>query len=140
MKRSGGLPAIAAVSLVFTYLFFIEYLPPLRRVHIPYDLEGFHYPLMDYAFQSLRHGRVPEWDATIYCGISFVGNIQAGLFYPPNWLLYLANAGRTRLSFMSLQILMIAHVWLGFLLCYLWLRHRRLGQLAAVLGAGGFAY
>jgi hypothetical protein len=79
---------IAALSFVFTYLFFIDYLAPLRRVHIPYDLEGFHHPLADYAFQAIRHGRFPEWDPTIYCGLSFAGNIQAALFYPPTWLLF----------------------------------------------------
>ena len=82
---------VAALSFIFTYLFFIEYLSPLRQVHIPYDLQGFHYPLVDYAFQALKDGRFPEWDWTIYCGQSFVGNIQAALFYPPTWLLFAAN-------------------------------------------------
>src|SRR6202030_1829788 len=76
------LRAVAALSFIFTYLFFLDYLPPFRRVHIPYDLQGFHYPLADYAFQALRHGRFPEWDPTIYCGLSFVGNVSAALFYP----------------------------------------------------------
>jgi len=74
---------VAALSLVFTYLFFLDYLPPFKRVHVPYDLHGFHYPLADYAFQSLRNGQFPEWDPALYCGITFVGNVQAALFYPP---------------------------------------------------------
>ena len=41
---------VAALSFAFTYLFFLDYMPPFRRVHIPYDLQGFHYPLADYAF------------------------------------------------------------------------------------------
>ena len=131
---------VAALSFVFTYLFFIDYLPPLRRVHIPFDLEGFHYPLTDYAFQAIRHGRFPEWDPTIYCGLSFVGNIQAALFYPPTWLLFLTNFGHETLSYLSLQCFVFLHVWLAFLLCYLWLNHRGLAQLASVLGAGVFAY
>src|SRR6202040_2579191 len=32
------------------------------------------------------------------------------------------------------------HVWLAFLLCYLWLRGRQLDALACILGAGVFAY
>jgi hypothetical protein len=131
---------IALAALAFTYLFFIEYLSPLRRVHIPYDLEGFHYPLADYAFQALKHGRFPQWDAAIYSGISFVGNSQAAIFYPPVWLMFAANWGRERLSFQSLQVLVIAHVWLAFLLCYVWLRGRQLSDLACVLGAGVFAF
>lgn len=95
---------VAALSLLATYLFFIEYVPPFKRVHFPYDIQGFHYPLLHYAFQSIREGRFPEWDPTIYCGLSFVGNLQAALFYPPNWLLLAANLGCRRLSYKSLEV------------------------------------
>ena len=132
--------AVALASLVFTYLFFFEYIPPVRWVHIPYDLDGFHYPLADYAFQSLRHGRFPLWDPTIYSGMSFVGNVQAALFYPPTWLMFLFNLGRERLSYQSMQDLQIAHVWMAFLLCYLWLRGKQLREVPCILGAGVFAY
>ncbi len=132
--------AVALVSLLFTYLFFFEYIPPVRWVHLPYDLNGFHYPLADYAFQSLRHGRFPLWDPTIYAGMSFVGNIQAALFYPPTWLMFLFSLGRERLSYQSMQDVLLLHIWLGFLLCYLWLRGKQLRELPCVLGAGVFAF
>jgi len=132
--------AIALLSLLFTYLFFFEYIPPFRWVHIPYDLQGFHYPLADYAFLSLRNGRFPLWDPTIYSGMSFIGNIQAALFYPPTWLMFLFSWGRERLSYQSMQDVLLLHVWAAFLLCYLWLRGKRLAQMACVLGAGVFAY
>ncbi len=131
---------IAALSFAFTYLFFLEYLPPFERVHIPYDLEGFHYPLADYAFQAVRHGRFPAWDPTNYCGLSFAGNSQAALFYPPTWLMFAANIGRPSLAYLSLQVLVFLHVWLAFFLCYVWLRHKKLAELACILGAGVFAY
>jgi len=131
---------VALASLVSTYLFFFEYIPPVRWVHIPYDLEEFHYPLADYAFQSLRQGRFPLWDPTIYCGMSFVANVQAALFYPPTWLMFLLSLGRERLSYQAMEDVLLAHVWLGFLLCYLWLRGKRLRELPCVLGAGVFAF
>ena len=131
---------VAAVSFAFTYLFFLDYLPPVNRVHIPYDLEGFHYPLADYAFQAIRHGRFPEWDPTIYCGLSFEGNLQAALFYPPTWLLFLSNVGQDALSYQSLQCFALMHVWLAFMLCYVWLTHKGLMSLASLMGAGIFAY
>jgi hypothetical protein len=131
---------IAFISLLFTYLFFFEYLPPIRWVHLPYDLEGFHYPLADYAFQRLRQGQFPLWDPSIYCGMGFVSNIQAALFYPPTWLMFLLNIGRERLSYQAMQDVLIAHVWVGFLLCYLWLRGKRLAPLACILGAGVFTF
>src|SRR5208283_5693870 len=113
---------VALASLAFTYLFFIEYLPPLSRVHIPYDLQGYHYPLDDYAFQALTHGRFPEWDPTVYCGLAAAGNAQTALFYPPMWLMFAASMGRDRLPYLSMEIFIFAHVWLAFLLCFLWLR------------------
>lgn len=138
MKR---LPIVAAVSLVFTYLFFLEYLPPFSRVHIPYDLTGYHYPLTDYAFLALKEGRFPQWDAAIYCGQPFAGNIQAALFYPPTWLLFAVSWTQPHVSYQSLQEFVFAHVWLAFLLCYVWLlRGRGLTPLASALGAGVFAY
>ena len=132
---------IVILSFLFTVLFFIEYTPLLRRTHIPYDLEGFHYPLADYAFQAIRRGRFPEWDPTIYCGLSFVGNIQAALFYPPTWLMFALSLGQPKLPYQSLENLALAHVWLAFVLCYIWLHHqRRLHPLASIFGAGVFAF
>jgi len=131
---------VALLSFVFTCLFFIEYLPPLRWVDIPYDLAGYHYSLVDYAFLSLKSGHFPQWDSANYCGMSFVGNLQVALFYPPIWLMFLANIGRPRLYFLTLEILVLAHVWLAFLFCFIWLRRKGLRDLACALGAGVFAY
>ena len=137
MKRRA---AFLFATLAFTWLFFAEYLSPLRRVHIPFDLEGYHYPLVDYAFQSLRQGRFPQWDWSSYSGMTFVGNPQAALFYPPTWLIFLANIGREHISYQSLQTFVLAHVWLGGVLCFYWLRARRLGRFACAAGAQIFAF
>jgi hypothetical protein len=109
-------------------------------VHFIWDIEGFHYPLLNYAFRSLHAGRFPEWDPAIYCGISFAGNIQAGLFYPFNWLLFAVNWPRGGMTFMSIQLLLVLHFWLGFLFTYLWLRDRGLRWLAAICGGASFAF
>ena len=54
--------------------------------------------------------------------------------------MYAASLHKPRLTYETLQIFAIAHVWIGFLLCYLWLRSRRLTGLACILGAGVFAF
>lgn len=139
MKISGARRHLLLAALgsgLCTYVFFCEYLPPISRLHLPYDIHGFHYPLLQYAFAAFEQGRFPEWDSGIYCGQTFVGNIQAALFYPPNWLLFAVNWGRDHLSYKSLQALMFAHLWLAFVLCYGWLRARELLPLACALGAG----
>lgn len=131
---------VAALSLAATYLFFLEYLPPFSRVHIFSDVEGYHYPILSYALRMLQAGRLPEWDPSIYCGLPLVGNIQAALFYPPNWVMFALNAGRDHLSFKGLEIFVMLHLWLGFFLCYVWFRERRLGTLASILGAAVYGY
>ncbi len=130
---------VALLSLAATYLFFFEYLPPFKRVHLPYDLEGFHYPLLNYAAKSLGEGRFPEWDPSTYCGLSFAGNLQAGLFYPPNWVLFAIGALRGGLPFKALEVVVLLHIWLAFFLCYLWLR-RRFDLLPSALAAAVYAY
>jgi hypothetical protein len=137
MKRRA---AVLFATLVFTWLFFAEYLSPFRRVHIPFDLEGYHYPLIDYAFQSLRQWRFPQWDWSSYAGMTFVGNMQAALFYPPAWLMFLASLGKDHVSYQTLQTFVLAHVWLGSVLCFCWLRARGLGSFACIAGAQVFAF
>jgi hypothetical protein len=123
------------LALLAVAAFFVEYLPPHPRVHIFGDLEVYHLPLQRYAFDSVKAGRIPQWDPSMYCGISYAGNPQAALFYPPMWLLYALPA----FSFKALEIFAFAHVWLAFVLCWLWLRNRRLDPLACAFGAGVFA-
>ncbi len=131
--------AFVLAAAAGAWLYFAEYLPPLSRVHVYGDIEGFHYPLLNYAFKALRQGRFPEWDASIYCGLPFAGNIQAALFYPLNWLFFLASALRSGLTYHGLHAFLALHYWLAFLLAFLWFRARHLRFAAAALGALVFA-
>ncbi len=132
--------AWAAASFGFVYLFFIEYLPPFRRYGIPSDLPGYHYPLFSFVLQTLKDGRFPLWDPSIYCGISVVGNLQAALFYPLNWGFYLLHAGANGISFKSLEFLTMLHAGIAFLLAYGWLKEQWGHWLAAALGGAVFAF
>jgi hypothetical protein len=130
---------VGCLAFLFTYVFFYEYLPPFKSVHLWSDAVGYHHPLQMYARAALKEGRLPLWDATIYCGISFAGNIQAALFYPPNWLLYAATVRSAKLPFKAMEVFTFLHVWLAFLLSYIWLRGRA-GKMASALGGSVFAY
>ena len=131
---------VALVALLFTLAFFFEYRTGPRQVHVPYDLDGYHYPLADYAFQSLRSGRFPEWDPTMYSGLPFAANVQAALFYPPMWLVYAFDWAKDRLSYRIFQDSVFLHVWACFVLCWFWFRWKRMHWLAAALGGGVFAF
>lgn len=157
MVRLSERKLVAILSLLSTWLFFFEYIPPNKRVHLWSDIEGYHYPLLQYASKSVLNGRLPLWDASIYCGIPFAGNIQAGLFYPANWLLFAASAdlpdrvrgpdlkgdgfqGQHGMRFVAVEILAFLHVWLAFLFTFLWLRERVATPMPAILGAAGVAF
>jgi hypothetical protein len=131
---------VPLISLAFVYLFFFEYLPPLARVHLYSDIEGYHYPLLHFAFAALKAGHLPLWDPTIYCGLTLIGNVQAAVLYPPNWLMFAANFQQQHLSYMSLQALVMLHLWGAFLFCFFWFRARHLETLASLLGAGVYAF
>jgi hypothetical protein len=130
----------AAGGLLFTWLYFLHYLPPFQRFSIPYDLPGYFLSLHDYAFRSLKEGRLPEWDPYMYCGMSFVGNVQASMFYPPLWAAFVAGLGFQRLPYLAVEILVFAHVWLAWWFGYLWFRARGLRAEAALLGAAALAF
>ena len=130
---------VAVLAMLALYGFFYEYLPPFDRLYLWSDVAGYHYPLHRFAFQVLKEGRIPLWDSSIYCGITLIGNVQAALLYPPTWLMYAAVWSLPRFPFKALEVFTFAHVWLGFVLCYLWLRGRT-GKLASGLGAAVFAF
>src|ERR1041384_1679837 len=138
-SRSAKALLLAALTILATAAFFCEYLPPFKRVHLFSDIEVYHYPLQRYAFQSLKEGRLPQWDPSIYCGIPFAANIAAALFYPPNWLMYAASWRQRHLPFKALEYFAFAHVAVGFMLFYLWRRPRRSERLPSALGAMVFA-
>jgi hypothetical protein len=129
----------ALLTILATAAFFCEYLPPFKHVHLFSDIEVYHYPLQRFAIQSLKEGRLPQWDPSIYCGIPFIAEPQAALFYPPNWILYALNLRAPHLPFKALEYFAFAHVWIAFVLCYLWLRARRLDPMACVLASMVFA-
>jgi hypothetical protein len=131
---------VLLAALACTWIFYFEYLPPVRWVHIPFDLDGYHYPLADYAFQQVKHFRLPQWDPLTYSGMSFISNVQAAVFYPGTWIMFLAKWGHDRLSYLAMQELTLAHVALAFTLCYFWLAGKKLHTMAALLGAAVFAY
>ncbi|MCC6368339.1 MAG: hypothetical protein IT165_32845 [Bryobacterales bacterium] len=131
---------VAFLSFLATYLFFYEYLPPWKTVHLFSDIEGYHYPLYNYAQKAFHEGRFPEWDVAEYSGISFVGNPQAAVLYPPNWLVYFANRMHDGVRFQTLEDLEFLHYWAAFLLAWLWLRGWTRTEVPALAGAAVFAF
>lgn len=127
---------VPLVSLLFTWFFFHEYFA--RHVYIPFDLPSFHYPIDDYAFMAIRHGRFPEWDPSNYGGMPLAGSPHAALFYPGTWVMFAANWRRQHLSYWTMEVFVLLHLWIAWMLCFAWLR-RKLGVFASICGGAIFA-
>lgn len=57
------------------------------------DLTGLFLPRDLFVSAHLRRfGRPPEWDPRGFAGRPFVGNPQAGLFYPPAWVAWIVGS------------------------------------------------
>lgn len=74
------------------------------------DLVSFLWPTYSYAAQSLRAGRLPLWNPTLYSGAPFVADNQSGVFYPLNLLMFFLAPG---LPYRALEWLVVGHVILA---------------------------
>jgi len=102
------------------------------------DLAPFLYPNYRFAAAQLWQGVLPLWNPHLYSGTPFAADIQTGLFYPPNWLLFALGPN---FSYESLEYLTIAHFWLAGFNMYLCLRWLDLpSPQPSPRGRGSFSY
>jgi hypothetical protein len=105
------------------------------RAHIPYDIEGFHLPLIAYVARSFRNGVAPLWDPYSYGGMPIHADSQAQVFYPFTWLAILAsNHSHGETLFYWIQVLVPLHMVLAGLFVFWLLRRMGLDLPAAFLG------
>ena len=102
-----------------------------KTTHIPWDLTGFHVPLVAVAVDAFRHGRFPLLEPSTYAGYPFHADVQAQLFYPPAWLAFALGSH-------WLEWLVSLHLILGGVGAYLLLRRLACARSAALFGATAF--
>jgi len=73
------------------------------------DLASFLYPVYHYAARSLKRGIIPLWNPYLYGGAPFVGDIQSGLFYPVNLLVFLLVP---ELTYPVMEFMAVLHFFL----------------------------
>jgi hypothetical protein len=103
------------------------------------DLASFLFPTYRFAAASLRAGDLPLWNPYLYGGAPFLADMQAGLFYPPNLLLFLLVPA---FSYKAMEWMAVLHVFLAGLFMYLCLRYLEPGRSPRVPAAltGAIAY
>jgi hypothetical protein len=105
------------------------------------DLASFLYPVYHYAARSLKRGIIPLWNPYLYGGAPFVGDIQSGLFYPVNLLVFLLVL---ELTYPVMELMAVSHFFLAGAFMYLCLRYlepqTQMNRLAALGGAIAFMF
>ncbi len=105
------------------------------------DLAIAYYPWFDVAAYWFKKGVFLLWDPYVYSGKVFMGEPQAGLYYPLNWFFMLFRASNGGMNLDAMQALLILDYFL--LACFSYLMARSLGlsrygsaaaSLAFVLG------
>ncbi|MFC1496323.1 YfhO family protein [Candidatus Margulisiibacteriota bacterium] len=118
---------LIAVIVFFGDAFF------LKGIFVTGDLTGsdilqLNYPIRLFAAESIRSGKVPLWLPDNVCGIPFLAEGQAGVFYPPQLLLYLIFPPEIAFNYSILVSFFLAGIF-----AYLYLRLLGIGQAGALL-------
>jgi hypothetical protein len=112
---ASGFLALAAVAFFWQLLFTADTWMPAGGG----DLAPFLYPNYHFAAEYLRQGVIPLWNPHLYSGAPFAADIQSGLFYPLNLILFLLVP---ELTYEWLEALAIFHFWLAGTNMYICLR------------------
>jgi len=109
---------IAVALLLLTIIFYWKVLFT-RQAILPWDLIDFHYPLLAFVHEELRHFRLPFWLPYAFSGFPIIADPEAQIFYPPNWLMTLSYL-LAPLPLRLVEIQVIAHFFLaGLFMFYL---------------------
>jgi hypothetical protein len=134
---------LAAVLLLATLGFFwrILFTPNAWKPAGGGDLVSFLFPTYRFAAASLRAGTLPLWNPYLYGGAPFLADMQTGLFYPPNLLLFLLFPD---FPYRAMEWMAVIHVFLAGLFMFLCLRYMKPGRSlrgpAALLGAVAYMF
>ena len=120
MFRSVRAPGVlvAAALLALTVIFYWKVLFTNQAI-FPWDLIDFHYPLLAFVHEELRHFRLPLWLPYAFSGFPIIADPEAQIFYPPNWLMTLSYL-LAPLPVRLVEIQVVAHFFLaGLFMFYL---------------------
>ncbi|MDQ6694323.1 MAG: YfhO family protein [Chloroflexota bacterium] len=99
------------------------------------DLASLYYPNYAYAAHELQRGSIPLWNPYLFSGMPFAADVQSGLFYPLNWIVF-----ALQVNLGHLEWLLIFHYWVAATFTYLFLRDIGLRRVGALTGGVVFAF
>jgi hypothetical protein len=90
--------------------------------------------------QAWHSGQFPLWDPFHWLGQSLVGQVQPGVLYPLNWILFLLPFRDDHINLTFLAWYFLAIHYLAALFSYLLCRDLRCGRLPSIFGGAAFAF
>lgn len=140
-RRAPDFGALLIVALL-TLLFFRPVL--FQGAWLPAgggDNVSFIFPMYRFIAASLAQGELPLWNPYQYAGTPLVADNQAGIFYPPNLLLFLLNP---YFSYAAIEGLVMFHIFLAgagtYLCARYWRAQRPIPRTAALIGAVAYMF
>jgi hypothetical protein len=99
--------ALAALAILVVAFFwrmvFTDHILPRG------DVFTYFYPYWEFRSAALRSGQIPLWNPYIFMGAPFLANSQAGVLYPPNWLLSWLDTPT------AIKVVIVSHsIWASF--------------------------
>lgn len=99
------------------------------------DTYPYFFPQKQVMADQFAEGRLPLWNDRTGLGYPLHAESQAGIFYPPNQILYRILDVNTAYS-----VSVVLHYWLAFVLAWRFARCQGLANGAALLAAAVFVY
>ncbi|MGB1252158.1 MAG: YfhO family protein [Candidatus Promineifilaceae bacterium] len=140
--RSPSLIIVWVILLLVALFFF-----PLwgQGLWLPYgggDSVSFLFPMYRFVAASFAKGQMPLWNPTQYAGYPLIADNQAGMFYPPNLLLFLL---KPTFSYVAMQWLVALHIFwagVGMFVCArgFWDGEGKIGRIPAITAATAFMF
>ena len=123
---------IALALLALTVIFYWKILFTSQAI-FPWDLMDFHYPLLAYVHEEIRHFRLPLWLPYAFSGFPIIADPEGQIFYPPNWLMVLVHPFAP-LPFRLVEIQIVVHYFLAGLFMFHLARDFTRDTLSALFG------
>ncbi len=95
---------LAVGALILLVIAFFWRMAFTDRILPRGDMFTYFYPYWAYRNLILRTGHLPLWNPYLFMGAPFLANSQAGVLYPPNWLLIALDAPN------AVKVAIITHV------------------------------
>ncbi|NNE43357.1 MAG: hypothetical protein HKN12_04045, partial [Gemmatimonadetes bacterium] len=100
--------------------------------NVSLDCNLSYYPRREILHRAWRDGEIPFWNPYSFGGTPFLGDIQAGVLYPPNWILFPLEPGRQMGWFLFFHV-----AWAGI---GVYLLARRCGVPPGIAWLAGCAF